>query len=261
MVKTGGDAMMIIYADFGCPACYLASRRTDLLRAAGETVDWRAVETQPALPVTGRRLAPDEQDARIAAFAELAGSLLPGEALPGTVPAFRPKTEAAVTAYAEAYPIGVADDVRQLLMSLYWVDGADIGSPTVLRTPLAGPVLRGTSHVEALRESGFAVGADRGPISTEAWRRIRDWRAEWQRLGDPALPALVVDGIPLTGSAALKQLAQRLEELGVPPDAYARDPRRYPAIATRPDAHWVSWYGGRWRNAYRLPAPKRAGAA
>jgi len=35
---------LIVYSDFSCPECYLASRRVDALRAAGVEVDWRAVE-------------------------------------------------------------------------------------------------------------------------------------------------------------------------------------------------------------------------
>ena len=36
--------VLIVYGDFSCPDCYLASRRADALSAAGVTVDWRAVD-------------------------------------------------------------------------------------------------------------------------------------------------------------------------------------------------------------------------
>jgi hypothetical protein len=87
-------------------------------------------------------------------------------------------TQAAVSAYAEAYGAGVADDVRRLLFALYWEDGVDIGNPNALRTPLAAPILRGSSLSDRLRRFGYAVSVARGPITTSAWRRIRAWRSE-----------------------------------------------------------------------------------
>src|SRR5207249_4083290 len=46
---------VIIYGDFNCPYSYLASQRADLLSRAGAGVDWRAVEHNRGLPVTGSR--------------------------------------------------------------------------------------------------------------------------------------------------------------------------------------------------------------
>ena len=240
-----------VYADFTTPDAYLASRRADLLRAAGVPVDWRAVETRPELPITGRRWSVEEQDALAGRFAALTASLCPGETLPHLIPPSQPKTEAAVTAVAETYGTPVADDVRRLLMQLYWTEGGDIGSPAALRTPLAGPMLRAGSGAEPLRESGFAVSVDRGPITTAAWRRIRQWRAEWHELGAAAPLLVLVDGATLTGTDAVERLGKEVLAAGAdrPP---AGDPRRYPTETLRPDPHWLSWVGGRWRNAYRL---------
>lgn len=181
---------MIIYADFACPLCYLASRRVDALRAAGVEVDWRAVECHPKTPIAGAHLDAARLDTLITEFAELTGMLLPGEKLPWTMPTGIPKTEAAVSAYAEACGAGVADDVRRLLFAMCWEEGVDIGSPSVLRTALAGPILRGNSTADPLRESGYAVTVDRRPITTGAYKRIRLWRNGWQQLGPQLLPAL-----------------------------------------------------------------------
>ena len=46
---------VIVYGDFNCPYSYLASQRADLLSRAGIVVDWRAVEHDRGLPVTGSR--------------------------------------------------------------------------------------------------------------------------------------------------------------------------------------------------------------
>lgn len=241
-----------VYADFITPECYLASRRVDVLRAGGFAVDWRAVEVDRTVPVTGRRLDPAEQDALAERFAALEALLAPDERLPHLIPAVRPKTEAAVTAVAEAYGTPAADDVRRVLMELYWCEGADIGSPGALRTPLAGPILRTRAKSDPLRYSGFAVSVDRGPMTTAAWHRIRDWQATWRAFGASPLPVVLIGGATLVGADAIERLGK--EALAAhaahrPTD----DPRRYPAERVRPEPHWLSWVGGRWRNGYRLP--------
>ena len=252
---------MIVYADFGCPRCYLASRRVDALAAAGVDVGWRAVEQHPRLPVTGRRLDADEQAALERALSAVTALLLPGEELPWKLPATAPNTEAAVAAYAEAYGAGVADDVRRLLFCAYWVDGADIGSPEVLRTRLAGSILRGNSTSDPLRESGFAVSASRGPITTGAWRRIRAWRDEWVRLGTGAVPMLVDgDGArPVTGEMALRRLEKEIIRVGADLHPDLPDPARYPPVRPVPSTPWVTI--DQIRAAHTGPrAPRRTAA-
>ena len=243
-----------VYADFTTPEAYLASRRADILLAAGVALDWRAVQARPNLPVTGHRLSADERDALAARFAALTATLLPGETLPHVIPSLLPRTEAAVTALAEVHATPVAAEVRRLLMALYWTEGADIGSPAALRTPLAGPVLRAGSGSGPLRDSGFAVSVDRGPVTTDGWLRSRGWTAEWSAQGRPELPLVLVDGATLAGRDAVERLGKEIVAAHAPVGlALDGNPRRYPAERVRPDPHWLSWTGGRWRNAYRVP--------
>jgi hypothetical protein len=214
-------------------------------------VDWRAVEQQPRLAVGGRRLSSAERDRLTKRFGALRDVLLSEETLPWAMPTITPKTQAAVSAYAESYGAGVGDDVRRLLFRLYWSDGADIGSPAVLRVPLIGPMLRGDSDADPLRESGYAVSVDRGPITTEAYRRIRSWRTEWQELGSPGLPVVLAGGSTLTGLDAVRRLGKEVIYVEATTEPELEDPRRYPQGSGRPPAAWVSGIGGRWRHAYQ----------
>lgn len=242
---------LIVYADFTAPASYLASRRVDALIAAGVAVDWRAVEQHPRIPATGRPLRPDDQAEIERQMASLTGLLLPGEELPWTPPRLVPNTEAAVSGYAEAYQAGVGDDVRRLLYAAYWIDGADIGNPEVLRRLLAGPIRRGRSSSWPLREAGYAVSVSRGPITTDAWRRIHAWREEWVRLGTGVVPTLVEDGgPPVTGEAALQRLEKEILRSDAVIDPDLPDPARYPDVSVRPDKAWVSQVGGRWAHVW-----------
>lgn len=243
---------LIVYADFSSPDCYLASRRVDALAAAGAPLDWRAGEQRPDLPVTGVRLLAEEQQALSGRFAELGRVLLPNEQLPWAMPRFVPKTEAAVSAYAETSASNVDGDIRRLLFELYWIDGADIGSPTVLRTPLAGPILRADVAADPLRQVGYAVSVARGPITTDAYRRIRGWRTEWQTLGSPVLPAVLEDGATLSGLDAVRRPGKEIAYVDADVNLDLPDPRRYPAVEGRPSPAWISQIGGRWRTIYRL---------
>jgi len=246
---------LMLYADFGSPACYLASRRVDALNATGLWVDWRAVEVDPRLPVGGRRMSVADRDALEREFDSLEELLLPGEELPRSVPAFRANTRAAVSGYAEACGAGVADDVRRLLFAAYWTRGADIGGPETLRRLLAGPILRGHSTSVPLSEFGYAVSSGGGPITTEAYRRIRGWSKEWETLDAQPLPLLVVDEWqPVGGEAALRRLEKEIVRAGASIDPVLSDPGRYPGLADPPALPWISEIGGRWRHAWKVSA-------
>lgn len=244
----------VIYADFTDPYGHLASRRVDALAAAGVEVDWRAVEFDPRLPVTGRRPTPSDEVALKEKLAAAAETLLPGEDMPSQPPGMVPKTEAAVSAYAEAYGAGVAADVRRLLFDAYWLDGADIGDPNVLRPLLVGPILRGRTASEPLRQSGYCVSVNRAPITTGAYRRIRAWRDEWARLGTGASLTLVLGGRLLTGAEVTRWLAAEMTRLGVAGGTDGRpDPGRYPLPDVHPSASWASMVGGPWKYLLRTP--------
>ena len=240
----------VVLADFNRPECYLAARRVDALSGAGVAIDWRAVEHERSLHVAARRPSAAERDALADRVAQVERLLLPGETLPMQMPAYLPRTEGAVSAYAEMYGSPVAGEVRRLLFDMYWCRGQDIGSPEVLRRSLAGPVLRSGVAALPMAVSGYAVSVDRGPITTAAWRRIRDWRGQWRDLGSPPPPVLIVDGDPLVGLDAVRRLGELIGDSISPAELAVLDPARYPA-ARRPPPGWASQIGGRWRYSYR----------
>jgi hypothetical protein len=248
---------LLIYAGFGSPACYLASRRVDTLAAAGVRVDWRAVEVDPRLPVGGGSLDAASRGALERELDWVSALLLPDEEQLPSLPTFRPNARGPVAGYAEAYGAGVADDVRRLLFSAYWTRGLDIGSPETLRRLLVGAMLRGHSTSVPLSEFGLAVSPSRGPITMGAHRRIRSWAEEWRDLRLTPLPILVVDGsLPVAGETALRRLEKEIqragagagEGLGLP------DPGRFPAVDDPPSLPWVSANGGPWRHAWMAGA-------
>jgi hypothetical protein len=239
-----------VYADFTSPWCYLASRRVDALLAAGVEVDWRAVEWDRRLPVTGRVLDPGGRAAIEEQMTAVRGLLLPDERLPWATPRLVSRTEAAISGYAEACVAGVGADVRRLLFAAYWEYGMDIGNPEALRKLLAGPMLRGRSQSWTVR-AGLAVSPSGCPITTEAWRRIRAWRDGWVGTGADELPVVLVgEESPAAGEAAVRRLEKEMAAHGVQPDPDLPDPARYPAVPVRPPKDWVSRVGGPWAYAW-----------
>ena len=116
--------MITIYGDFNCPYCYLASQRADLIIGLGmAAIDWRAVEHDPRLAVTGTRSDAD-QAAWDQELTEVAAVALPGEQAPPAAPPVLSNTRAAVAAYAEAVSDGVQDELRRRLFHAIWVGRA-----------------------------------------------------------------------------------------------------------------------------------------
>ena len=171
---------LIIYGSFNCPYCYLTSTRLDLLpREVAANIEWRAVvhDSVPVagLPVEGRRA--DELDREVADVARRGGD--------GFVihrPGRYPDTTVAVATYAAAEG-AEADRIRRVLFRAYWVDGLDIGDPSVVRE-VAG------------RVSLYST-------------RMRSWQQEWRALPRPAVPLAVgPDGVPHGALRRLDDLAR-----------------------------------------------------
>jgi hypothetical protein len=221
----------VLYADVTCPACYLASLRTDLLTAAGlDTPQWRLVEHRPSIWLTPVTPDAETQAGRERELAAVLATVRPGEpfapeALPEKVPSRLPNTGPAVTAYAEGVNAGVGDVVRRLLFSAYWLDGLDIGSSGLLRSLLLAPVqhavaerydyarqapwpkARWSGAAEVVPWTGNVVSVQGGAITAAGERLVRTWRAERAALQAPAcLTLLTATGELASGAAALDLL-------------------------------------------------------
>ena len=197
---------VVVYGDFNCPYSYLASQRADLLSRAGVAVDWRAVEHDRSLPVTGSRSDSDRAtwDRELAEVASLA---LPGERLPDRPPVLFSNTKAAVAGYAEVVSDGVAGELRRRLFHAVWVQGLHLSSASEVRRLITGVMwpqeditdrlsspdilsllLRDPDLARIVRRSGGTIAPDGGPLTTAGWRRIRQWRQEWLALPSQVIP-------------------------------------------------------------------------
>lgn len=221
-----------VYGDFTDPLSRIASLRTDALRTAGAPVDWRAVAghrttavmAHPVDDDTRRHIADIEQWWR--------DSALPGEPTARSNTHVVPWPDPPVSAYAEAVVAGVADHVRALLFRSYWVGNEDIGNPDVLRGLLAVPILHGRSPAEVHSESGYAVSISGGPLTTDGWRLIEQWRGEWHDLGRPELPVVRDGDTTLVGREAVSHLGAIIsgEGLALRPTLPAVNPHPLPPM-------------------------------
>ncbi|HUZ35721.1 MAG TPA: DsbA family protein [Streptosporangiaceae bacterium] len=219
---------LIIYGDFNCPYSYLASQRAGRLARAGTVqAEWRAVEHDHGLAVTGTRSEADRA-AWEGELAEVAALALPGEHAPQVPPPLVSNTGAAVAAYAEAVTDGVADELRRRLFRAIWAEGRHISSAYTVRRlvtglmwpaddtgdRLASPDIpsvlnRDPDLARMVRRSGGTITPDGGPLTTAGWRRIRQWRDGWLALPAQMIPAVIgPDGILRSGADALRYLAR-----------------------------------------------------
>jgi hypothetical protein len=220
---------LIVYGDFNCPYSYLASQRVDaLVNGRLARVEWRAVEHDRGMPVTGRPTGPDraEWDKELA---DVAGRALPGEQFPRDVPPVISSTRAAVSAFAEAVSDGLDPQIRRRLFAAIWQQQQNISSayqvrqfvtdlmypPVPLRryrsSELATPVAGDHDGARLTRRLGGTIAPDGGPLTTAGYRRVRDWRGDWQALPTPMVPVVVTpEGAVHAGVDGLTHLARCL---------------------------------------------------
>ncbi|WP_162308147.1 DsbA family oxidoreductase [Segeticoccus rhizosphaerae] len=256
MDNTNSQApQLVVYGDFADPWSYLASQRIDALQEAGLDIAWRAIERHPRTPVKGRRLDAQTRAEAARVLEEVRAQCGPDEFVPVDPPDLVPKTEAAVSAHAEAVGAGVADQVRRRLFAAYWEDGVNIGDPEVLRTLLAGDFIRGHATSDPVRRFGYAVAMTRAPITTAAWRRIKQSRERWSSLHQAELPTVVEGGVASSGQRACEYLGVRVARHRRSPAApswlVARD-IRVPVGAVHPPATWLTQVGDPWQRESRL---------
>lgn len=223
---------LVVYGDFTDPLSRIASLRMDALRAVGADLEWRAVAARPTTQVLARRVD-DETSRRIATVEQWwRDAALPGEATARSGVTVVPWGAPAVSAYAEAVVAGVADHVRALLFRSYWVHNADIGNPDVLRSLLALPMIHGRSPAEVHSESGYAVAISGGPLTTDGWRLIGQWRTQWRDLGRPVLPVVRDGDETLCGRDAVARLGAAIsgEGLSLRPVLPAVNPHPLPPL-------------------------------
>lgn len=215
---------LIVYADFNCATCYLASRRADRLLDRGVRVRWRAVEHDPHLSLLGASDAADRR-ARLHDLAEAAGLARPGELLPTDIPPITTNTRAAVAAYAEAVADGVQDEVRRRIYHAIWEQRRHLSSAYEVRriitdvmyprvpvgprraTSLPQPMTGDPDPWTLTRHLGGTISPDAVPLTTAGYRRVRAWREQWLAFPRQRLPIVVdADGAVFNGALALARL-------------------------------------------------------
>lgn len=219
---------VVVYGDFNCPLCYLASQRADHLAGTGAArIEWRAVE---------RGAAPARWEQEVAQAAALA---LPGERLPAAPPPALSSTAAAVAAYAEAITDGIQDELRRRLFDAIWARRQNLSSAYDVRRVITAitwpappiyfhlaspdlplPLLHDPDPVRIVRRSGGTVTIDGGPLTSTGYRRCRDWQEQWLALALPrqVTPAVIEpDGAVHVGTDGLRCLAAIMVTAGVLP--------------------------------------------
>jgi hypothetical protein len=173
-------------------------------------VDWRAVEHQPksvaAFAETSERLRRVRAD-----MEKVLEVLLPGEQLPYALAGFVPDTGAAVAEYAQAYGVGAAARVRQLLFDALWLHSLDLDDAQVVHTIVVDAIWGDACSSEPSAERTYDVGAAFADGTDEARRHTGKWAEEWHDIGRETVPVVVVDDADrFIGIDAVKRLGTEL---------------------------------------------------
>ncbi|MFP5346276.1 MAG: DsbA family protein [Actinomycetes bacterium] len=220
-----GPARIVVYGDFNCPYSYLASQRLDeILERSLADVEWRAVEHDRSISLTGEPTGPTRDEWQ-RELDEVAGLAIHGEDVATAPPAMLSNTRAATSAFAEAMTDGLEHEMRRALFEAVWVRQQNISTAGEVRQvvtrlmwpPVPLQVFRATdlpmpsSQTEPARVArvlGGTVAPDGGPLSTPAYRRIQRWRQEWLSLPQQVVPTVVDEGELHQGVDGLKRLAE-----------------------------------------------------
>lgn len=230
---------IIIYGDFSCPYCYLASLRADqLLWSGAAEIDWRAVTDRGGPPPDDGRNNWDERDDRDRELAAVAALARPGEQ--GPHPLAGPVNEAATAAaYAEAVSDGVHDQLRRRLFDAIWTEARRVSTvyqvreliadvmcppdpilPRLISPDLPGALLHDPDVNRIGRRSGGTVTVYSGPLTATGERRIGQWQRAWLALPDPVTPVVIAPGgAVLRRLGGLRYLAAAASIGTLPPPA------------------------------------------
>jgi 2-hydroxychromene-2-carboxylate isomerase len=177
---------LIIYGDFNCPFSALASRRADVLLAAGTArIEWRAIQHDPSIPADGEPVGGELAAALASEIATILELSVHDEGFHLAVPPVRSNTAIASQAFAAA--ASNADDLRRRLFAAVWTEGRNLGDPVQLER--------------------LDAGARDGIVA-------RAWQDDFEALPRPITPTLVLaDGYVSRGLGALARLAELQEEV------------------------------------------------
>ncbi len=170
---------LVIFGDFNCPFCALASARADVLLATGNyEISWRAIQHDTGVAESGEVLGEAARAALAAEIAQVFELSARDLRLRLAVPATRPNTALACQAFAAAPD---PHRTRRRLFAAVWAEGRNISKATELGR----------------------IGASGRNLET-----ARVWQSAFDALERPITPTLVLpDGYVSRGLGALRRLA------------------------------------------------------
>lgn len=106
-------------------------------------------------------------------------------------------------------------------------------------TPLGteDAMIHGRSHLRADLGQGYAVAIGGGPVTTDAWRLIRQWRTGFAGVEQEELP-VVTDGVlVLSGFAAVEHLSELVGDQRIPETR--ENPYALPPLSVSAQRRWA----------------------
>jgi predicted DsbA family dithiol-disulfide isomerase len=174
---------LTLYGDFNCPYSALASARVDALRATGRyEIEWRAVQHDRTIPVSGEVVIGDVARELAAELAEIEDLAAPDLQLVLRAPPVRPNTALASTAFAANG--SDTDDLRRRLFAALWTEGRNLGDADELHR--LGALGRNDEVARAWQDGYDALAHPMTPTLVEPNGQVCPGRDALARLSDLA---------------------------------------------------------------------------
>jgi predicted DsbA family dithiol-disulfide isomerase len=197
---------IMMFSDFVCPFCYIGFEVIRKLKPEFNIeLEWRGYQIHPEWPAEGIPIekirSPSDLDARQAIWQRIT-AMAEAEGLPIKPPSVFTSSHAALAACEFAREKGDAEEMEALIYRAYFVDGLNIGDPSLIAWLAARAGFDEGEVTEAIRSPRYAMKLKNNALAAH------------QR-GVGGVPTFFIGDYPLVGaqsSEVMRQILRRATE-------------------------------------------------
>jgi len=187
---------VIVFYDYNCPFCYIASRRLALLSGEFEfSTQWKGIEIHPEFPPEGAKRG---RSVKSLIVKEAMGEAAEKEGIEIRSPRFAANSRPALEASEFAKTVGRFEVFHYAVYEAYFMEGLNIGKPDVLLS------------------IGERAGIDRKALADSLERRtmrgaVESNEREAAKYTVLGVPTIILGSFPVHGCQSLETMRAMIE--------------------------------------------------